>query len=72
MISGYRPGERIARLCALVRPPYFNLIRFDGLFAPNALLRSQVVPGSGDTAAEPQQLELFTLDNYLRLLGCTC
>ena len=25
-----------------------------------------MVPGSDDSAAEPQQLQLFTLDNYLR------
>ena len=50
-------------------PPYFNLIRFHGVFAPHADLRPQVVPGSGKTARQPQQLELFTLDNYLRLLG---
>ncbi len=58
---------------ALVPPSYFNLIRFHGVFGPNALLRPRVVPGSGNTAgntaAEPRQLQLFTLDNYLCLLG---
>jgi hypothetical protein len=63
------PLDFIARLCALVPPPYFNLIRFHGVFAPNALLRSQVVPDTGNMAQKPQQLELFTLENYLRLLG---
>ncbi len=67
------PLDFNARLCALVPPPYFNFIRFHGVFPPNALLRPRVVLGSGNTAgntsAEPRQLQLFTLDNYRRLLG---
>ncbi len=62
------PLDFIARLCALVPPPYFNLTRFHGVFAPHALLRPQVVPASANLAQKPQQLQLFTLDNYLRLL----
>jgi len=39
-----QPLDLIARLCAMIPPPRFNMIRFHGLFAPNAKLRSEVVP----------------------------
>lgn len=39
-----QPLDLIARLCAMIPPPRFNTIRFHGLFAPNAKLRSKVVP----------------------------
>ena len=38
------PLDLIARLCAMIPPPRFNMIRFHGVFAPNAKLRSEVVP----------------------------
>ena len=38
------PMGFIARLCAMIPPPRFNMIRFHGVFAPNAKLRSEVVP----------------------------
>jgi hypothetical protein len=44
------PLDLIARLCAMLvsleaqSPPRFNMIRFHGVFAPNARLRSEVVP----------------------------
>ncbi len=63
------PLDFIARLCALVPPPYFNLTRFHGVFAPNARFRPEVVPRGSNTACEPQQLELFTRDNLMHLLG---
>lgn len=62
------PLDFIARLCALVPAPYFNLTRFHGVLAPNANLRPQVVPGTGNVPAEPQQLELFTRDNIMHCL----
>jgi len=39
-----QPLDLIARLCAMIPPPRFNMIRFHGVFAPNAKLRSEVVP----------------------------
>ena len=39
-----QPLDLIARLCAMIPPPRFNMIRFHGVFAPNAKLRSGVVP----------------------------
>ncbi len=38
------PLDLIARLCAMIPPPRFNMIRYHGVLAPNARLRSQVVP----------------------------
>ena len=51
----------IARLCALVPPPYFHLTRFHGVFAPNATLRPQIVPvRAPDPELDlPEQLPLF-------------
>ena len=39
-----QPLDLIARLCAMIPPPRFNMIRFHGVFAPNAQLRAEVVP----------------------------
>lgn len=39
-----QPLDLIARLCAMIPPPRFNMIRFHGVFAPNARLRAEVVP----------------------------
>ncbi len=36
--------DLIARLCAMSPPPRFSMIRYHGVLAPNARLRSQVVP----------------------------
>jgi hypothetical protein len=38
------PMGFIARLCAMIPPPRLNMIRFHGVFGPNAKLRSEVVP----------------------------
>ena len=55
------PMDLIARLCALVPPPYFHLTRFHGVFAPNATLRPQIVPvRAPDPELDlPEQLLLF-------------
>ncbi len=54
--------ELIEKLCALVAPPRFNLVRFHGLLAPNHRLRSLVVPRSDDG-------ELTMPNKQLPLLG---
>jgi hypothetical protein len=60
------PLDFIARLCALVPPPYFHMVRYNGLVAPNCGLRNQVVPAVKPTTAAtaeprlPAQLELWT------------
>jgi hypothetical protein len=61
------PFDFIARLCALVPAPYFNLTRFHGVLAPHAKLRAEVVPSVVDVACEPQQLKLFTFDKITNL-----
>ena len=60
------PYELLARICAMVPPPWFNMIRFHGVLAPNAKLREQVVasakpyvPPNENTAPNPLQLPLF-------------
>jgi len=59
----FDPLDFISRRCALVPPPRFNLIRYHGLLAPNAKLRSRIVPPP-TAASRPAQLQLFdqTLD----------
>jgi len=47
------PLEFLQRLAALVPRPRLHLIRFHGVLAPNAALRSQVVPGEADPAPPP-------------------
>ncbi len=54
----FEPLDLISRLCALVPPPRFNMIRYHGLFAPNAQLRSRIVPAPTDNG-RPVQLQLF-------------
>jgi hypothetical protein len=44
------PLEFLQRLTALVPRPRLHLIRFHGVLAPNAALRSQIVPGEADQA----------------------
>jgi len=39
-----QPLDLIARVCAMIPSPRFNMIRFHGVFSPNAKLRSEVVP----------------------------
>ena len=44
------PVECIARLCALVPPPFYPLTRFHGVLAPRAKLRPRIVPKLPETA----------------------
>ena len=60
------PYELLARMCAMVPPPWFHMIRFHGVLAPNAKMREQVVasakpyiPPQENTVPEPLQLPLF-------------
>jgi hypothetical protein len=45
------PLELIEKLCVLMAPPRFHLLRFHGVLAPHAQLRSDVVPRSSRDAA---------------------
>ncbi len=53
------PMEFMQRLAALVPRPRLHLTRFHGVLAPNAKLRSAVVPG----AAHPQDAAAHTCDH---------
>ena len=46
------PLEFMERLAALVPRPPLHLIRFHGVLAPNAKLRSQIVPAPPERATE--------------------
>ncbi|MCH7614128.1 MAG: transposase [Nitrospinae bacterium] len=46
------PLEFLQRLAALVPRPRLHLIRFHGVLAPNAALRSQIVPSEADSATD--------------------
>jgi hypothetical protein len=46
------PLEFMARLAALVPHPRLHLIRFHGVLAPNAKLRSKIVPAPPERATE--------------------
>ena len=47
------PLEFMQRLAALVPRPRLHLIRFHGVLAPNAKLRSEIVPSPAEHATEP-------------------
>ena len=47
------PLEFMERLAVLVPRPRLHLIRFHGVLAPNAKLRSQIVPAPAERATEP-------------------
>jgi Putative transposase len=46
------PLEFMERLAALVPRPRLHLIRFHGVLAPNAKLRSKIVPAPAERAPE--------------------
>jgi hypothetical protein len=59
--------DLVARLCAMVPPPRFHLTRYAGVLAPNAKVRSEVVPkrardeveAEGNACVDAKQGELF-------------
>ena len=51
------PVECIARLCALVPPPFYPLTRFHGVLAPRAKLRPRIVPKLPETAERVHEHE---------------
>ena len=50
------PLEFMERLAALVPRPRLHLIRFYGVLAPNAKLRSKIVPAPPERATEPRPI----------------
>jgi hypothetical protein len=53
------PDTFLARLCARVPPPSFNMVRYFGVLAGKHALRSRVVPDTHVHEDEPKQLALF-------------
>ncbi|MFO7565568.1 MAG: transposase [Enhygromyxa sp.] len=53
------PLDFIARLVALIPPPHFNMIRYHGVLAARAAVRSEVVPGAA--SEQPEQPEPIQL-----------
>jgi hypothetical protein len=65
------PDTFLARLCALVPPPRFNMIRYFGVLASSHALRSRIVPHDRTRANEPKQLALFLSRNDHELAAIT-
>ena len=66
----FKPDDLMAKLCAMVPPAWFHMIRFHVVLAPNAALRAQVVSSArlsaGAASPKPpaapaflEQLSLF-------------
>jgi len=53
----YEPLDFLGKLAALVPPPRGNLVRYAGVFAPNAKLRADIVPKPKPPASEKPSLE---------------
>ena len=49
----FEPTELIEKLAALIPRPWANLVRYHGVFAPNARRRRHVVPGGRAAGAPP-------------------
>lgn len=66
----FEPLDLIARLCAMVPPPGFHMIRYYGVLSSHANLRDEVVPDPPDDAPAPppQQLDLYEDNEELRLV----
>jgi hypothetical protein len=65
------PDIFLARLCALVPPPFFNMTRYFGVLAGNHALRSRVLPKTHVHDDEPKQLALFLPRNDQELAAIT-
>jgi hypothetical protein len=55
----FEPLDLVARICAMIPPPWFHMVRYHGVLAPSAKLRAEVVPAPSSnpqpkTATGPQ------------------
>jgi hypothetical protein len=58
------PADLIARVCALIPPPRFHMIRYFGVLSSHASRRREVVPGPKVPAeGTPKQLDIFDKDD---------
>ena len=54
------PLNLIARVCALIPPPRFHMVRYHGVLSSHAKVRAKVVPKRNDAhTLQPLQLKLF-------------
>jgi hypothetical protein len=65
------PHTFLAKLCALVPPPSFNMTRYFGLLANRHALRPRIVPDDHAHDDEPKQLALFLPRNDHELAAIT-
>ena len=49
----FAPLDLIARICAMIPPPRFNMVRYHGVLAPASALREEVVPQRPKAQASP-------------------
>jgi hypothetical protein len=56
------PLDLLARLCALVPPPRFHMLRYHGVLAAHSAVRAEIVPGR-EPPSPPAQLPLFEPSN---------
>ena len=61
------PLEFMERLAALVPRPRLHLIRFHGVLAPNAKLRSKIVPSPAERAPETSSKDAHGQDAPARM-----
>jgi hypothetical protein len=61
----------LARLCALVPPPGFHMVRYYGVLAGRPALRDAVVPRPHPGVRDPEQLPLFVVRGDLELAATT-
>ena len=63
------PLDLITRLCALIPPPRFHMMRYHGVLAAHANARAEVVPGPNPKRAEPTQISLSFVGEPAALEG---
>jgi hypothetical protein len=51
------PFDLLARICALIPPPRFNMVRYHGVLSAHAKLRAEVVPTPPEPEPDPLQLQ---------------
>jgi len=51
------PFDLLARLCALIPPPRFNMVRYHGVLSAHAKLRPEVVPEPPEPEPDPLEVQ---------------
>jgi hypothetical protein len=66
----FEPLDLIARLCAMIPPPGFHMIRYHGVLSSHAKLRREIVPDPPADAPTPppRQLLLYEDNDEIRLV----